>query len=61
MLTMTPGSQFAKVGRIGRSYPRAASFTSQQAPTRGLSRGFKITGALAGLCALAVIGWLLAR
>ena len=52
---MTQVSKFAKVGRIGRSYPRSVSFTTQQPPARRLSRAFKITGALG------LIGWLLAR
>ena len=58
------GGHYPDMGRIGRSYPR---FEPPQKPSvlpseeEGLS-AFEVVGAVIGvLCALGLIGWLLAR
>ena len=53
----------SRFGRIGRSYPRF-SFEPADAPrasTGGIPAHLKVTGALALLSALGLIGWFLAR
>lgn len=50
------------MGRIGKSYPRFGQAAQSPAPTENEGLSVQVVGAIIGvLCALGLIGWLLAR